>query len=80
MGIDDEDVHQYLPIAVSYYETGVNDSNPSKLINLLTISFSQQDIDIPRQTIRSPNVLLDHPPETTDAFTLYVKGNARLPR
>ncbi|KAF8609822.1 hypothetical protein BDV93DRAFT_518584 [Ceratobasidium sp. AG-I] len=55
MGIDDEDVHQYLPVAVSYYETG-------------------QDVDLPRQTIRSPNVLLDHPPEITDSFTLYVKA------
>ncbi|KAG8681378.1 hypothetical protein FRC08_015673, partial [Ceratobasidium sp. 394] len=32
-----------------------------------------QDIEEPRQTIRTPDVLLNHPP-TTDSFTLYVKA------
>lgn len=74
MGIDDEDVHQFLPIPISYYEAGVGILRHRILIMLLTFC-SQQDVDLPRQTLRSPNVLLDHPPQMTDSFTLYVKGN-----
>lgn len=47
-------------------------------VNSIPNKFVQQEVDLPRQTIRSPNVLLDHPPQTTDSFTLYVKGDISL--
>ncbi|CUA73845.1 DNA polymerase [Fowlpox virus strain NVSL] [Rhizoctonia solani] len=55
MCLDDQDIHQFLPVDLAYFEAG-------------------QDIQGERQSLESPDVLLRHIPETTDGFTLYIKG------
>lgn len=40
----------------------------------LKIVSSQYDVEGARQSIESPGVLLQHIAETTDSFSLYIKG------
>lgn len=42
MSLDDEDVHQYLPVAVSYYEAGVSYSEQRILVISLMGPFSKK--------------------------------------